>query len=211
MKTLLNAGLALVLTGFFAAAEAAPITGTGNILNDAALAGATVVDFNSAAASEVAILSQGDLTVTGLDGTFTVTSQFSGNFNMSGTHLQNGFDGVPSSWRFDFTSTVSAFAFNFGAADVVWTLRAFDANNIEIESYAIAPIHSSNNGEYYGIQAAGIEYATLTGATNTDWVMIDNFAFVSGGTTNAPNAVPAPAAVSLLLAGLGVMAARRQA
>src|SRR5688572_14926563 len=76
-------------------AEAAPITGFGSPTSDAALTGATVVDFSSASPGATTTLTVGDLTIdTGSAETFEITDFLGGQFNATGRNLQNGTTGT---------------------------------------------------------------------------------------------------------------------
>lgn len=195
MKALVAFVLPLAFAG---AASAATISGVGAPV--AAIPGGTVETFDTTSAGLYNSLTFGNVTITGVDAPFTIGSDFNGDFNTSGGQsLYNDFDYVPLSIRFDFAVAVSAFAFNWGAADYVWQLSAYDAANNLLDSLALTPTLSSNAGEYFGIAANGIAYATLITGSG-DYVFIDNF-------TSAPvAAVPLPASVLLMLAGLGALA-----
>lgn len=121
---------------------------------------------------------------------------------------------------FEFDEVVDAFAFNFGANDGDWVLAAYDDGGLLIEDLDIGvpAITAVSDGQYYGIEAAGIKYLTLTdtfvltaeaggacdtgaiGATCGEWVMIDNV-------TYGRAVVPVPAALPLMLGGLGLLGA----
>jgi len=197
MKAALYAiGLALTLA---LPAGAATISGTGN--PGSAVASATVETFDTTTAGLYNSLTFGNVTISSVGDPYTVGPDFNGDFNTSGGQsIYNDFDESPLNFRFDFATAVQAFAFNWGAADVNWTLSAYDAANNLLESFVLAPTFGSNAGDYYGIAAAGISYATLV--TNVgDFVFIDNFASTA---TVAP--VPLPAALPLLLGALGGLA-----
>jgi len=207
MQKLLTLVLAVGSLASFGA-QATAITGTGAPVSNAALAGGTVIDFESATPGEYATLTIGNVSFVGIDDAFRISSDFGGNFNTSGTHLNNGpyDDTMAYSLRFNFGTAVSAFAFNWGAADAVWLLSAFDASNNLLDSLALTATGGSNSGEYFGLATAGISYATLVNQSGDagDWVFIDNF-------TISANQVPEPATVFLMgfgLLGLGAMRRR---
>ena len=180
------------------AASAATIAGTGS--PSSVISGGTVEGFDSTASGLYASNTFGNVTISGIGDPYTIGTAYNGQYNNSGGQsLYNDFDYSPISFRFDFATAVSAFAFNWGAADYNWTLQAFDAANNLLESFVLTPTYASNAGEFYGIAAAGIQYATLWTDTG-DYVFIDNFT----STTVAP--VPLPAGLPLLMAALGGLA-----
>jgi hypothetical protein len=122
---------------------------------------------------------------------------------------------------FEFDTVVDSFAFNFGANDGEWVLAAYDGAGLLLEDLdiGIPAITAASDGQYYGIQASGIKYLTLTdtfvvdtgagivacdtgaaGAKCGEWVMVDNL-------TYGRAVVPVPAALPLMLGGLGVLGA----
>jgi hypothetical protein len=182
---------------------AIPITGTGDTSLAPALAGSTLIDFDAGPTGSFASYTSGNVTFTGVGAPLNVGPDFNGSFNTRGVNsLFNGFDLDPDAMRSDFAAPVSAFAFLWGAADNTWDLRAFDAANNLIESLAIGPVFSSNAGDYFGIAAGGIAYATLTDRLDNigggDFVFIDNFRY--GG------AVSVPEPSTLAVFGLGLLA-----
>jgi len=147
------------------------------------------------------------------DGLIEIDSDYAGGFNTRGDyHITNHGNG-PNAFRFDFSTPTDAFAFLWGAADYDWTLQAFGASGL-LDSINVTPTHGSNNGDYVGIAASGIEYATLTLSDFNDYVFIDNFTynesqilFGDGQTTS----VPEPGTMALLGMGVvGFAAARRR-
>lgn len=184
-------------------ATAATISGTGSPLS--AVPGGTSEGFDATPAGTYTSLTFGNVTISSVGADpFTVGTDYNGSYNTSGGQsIYNDFDYVPTAFRFDFASAVSAFAFNWGAADYSWTLSAFDALDNLLDALVIAPTYGSNAGEFFGIAAGGISYATLIGPGG-DYVFIDNFA----STTVAP--VPVPAGLPLLLTAFGgLMVLRR--
>lgn len=202
-----NTLLATALLACSSLAQAALISGNGAPDSHAALSGGTVIDFDDQAAADYIALTIADVTFSSVDSPFTIGTDYNGQFNTGGGQsLLNGFDYVPLAFRFDFATTVSAFGFNWGAADFNWTLAAYDSADNLLDSQVIAPTYSSNAQEFFGIAAAGIAYATLMTGSG-DYVFIDNFTYSSSGGVD----VPAPASALLALFALaGLAGLRRQ-
>jgi hypothetical protein len=141
-----------------------------------------------------------------------IGSEYAGQYNNFGVSLQNTYNVDFSTLNINFTSSVNAFGFFFGASDAPWTLSAYDSSNLLIESYVIGPTYASNAGDFFGIHATNIASATLTGPIS-DYIFVDNFSF--GAQFNEPRAVPGPIAGAGLpalfaLAGACLFARRRR-
>jgi hypothetical protein len=200
---------AALLLGAAGQAGAVSITGFGDPLTNAALVGGAQETFDAVASGQYASITLGNVTYTGVGAPFDIDSDFIGGFNTTGTKsMSNDFDLVPAAFRFDFATAVNAFAFNWGAADNSWLLQAFNASNTLLESFLVPGTFASNNGEYFGLATAGIKYATLTDQKNNiqegDYVFIDRF------TSSRTAAVPEPASMLLLGAGLASAGIRRR-
>ncbi|WP_309744276.1 PEP-CTERM sorting domain-containing protein [Chamaesiphon sp. OTE_20_metabat_361] len=200
---------AFVLSGisFVAAnASAAAISGFGRPL--AAISGGTVIDFETAPSGNFANITVGNVTFTGVGAPLTIGSDYSGQYNNPGKSIYNDFDYAPNQFRFDFGSTVNAFAFNFGASNSPWRLNSFDVGGNLLDSTIIAPTLASNRGDYFGISANGIKYATLVEQGSGDYVFIDNF--TSRSADNA-TAVPEPfTIVGTLIGGTAALRMRKK-
>jgi hypothetical protein len=179
------------------AATAATISGTG--LTTSAIPGGTVVAFDGIVGPFGSILI-GNVLFSG-DAPIDIGGDYNGLYNTTGGgSLYNNFDFRPLSFRFDFVTPVSAFAFNWGASDFEWTLQAFSETGSLLEASILSPTFDSNLGEFFGISAPGIKYASLF-TEQDDFVFIDNFTYA---TDVSP--VPLPAGFSLLLAAIGCLA-----
>jgi hypothetical protein len=201
MKKKLLVGLAvgMMMAGVAGTASATSITSS----SDAALSGGSVINFDAVSIGSYTSLVLDGVTFAAQDHNFYLTSDHSGQYNMTGLHIENTETGF-SSIRFSFNSLVSAFGFNLGASNVNWNLSAYDATDNLLGGEFLPIITDNNNGEFYGLAFNdGISYAILSNTSNRDWIMIDNF------TTAAP--VPVPATMLLMGSGIaGLIAARRK-
>jgi PEP-CTERM motif len=141
-----------------------------------------------------------------LDGIpFRISADYAGQFNNPGQAIENGTysTGFTANLKFSGPSggTANAFGFNWGGADTIWTLTAYDISGNVLASYQLPTTGSSNNGEFYGIAATGINYVILSaGSTTDDWVFIDNIEVGTGA--GGGTSVPEP--TTMLLLGLGL-------
>jgi hypothetical protein len=163
--------------------------------------GTTVIDFESQANASFSSLTLNSVTFLGVDQNLRTDNRYataSGNtyvgYNCMGVRcLDNNTFGDASSFaksiRFNFATPTEGFAFNFGASDSIWVLRAYNNANQLLGSVNIPAIQTSNAGDYFGLRFANsnISYATLIDSDlcNShcswgDWIFIDNFVFFSG-------------------------------
>jgi len=186
-----------------ASAQAAPIDNPA----DPALAGGSVIDFQSVAAGAYSSLVLPGVSFSSGAGTqLYIDSAYAGSYNTSGQSLKNTYNGDAfGTLTLTFTAPTQAFAFNWGAADTLWSLTAYDASNNVLDTRLLTATKASNAGEFYGLAAStNIAYAVLSGNRH-DYVFIDKLT-VAG-------AVPEPETYLLLGAGLlvvGLAVRRRQ-
>lgn len=183
---------------------------------DPALATGSVIDFGSQPVGTYNSLAIDVVIFTADDKTFQIGATYSGNYNTSGQYLGNTSTGF-SAITFSFSTSVDAFGFNWGGSDTIWTLTAYDSSDNPLESYNLPAVGSSNTGDFFGLAADDIAYATLvqTGSLNqfsflgvaglglslNDEVFIDNFSY---------KPVPEPATMLLLGSGLVGLAGFRR-
>lgn len=202
LRKLIGGAAGLVFLAGATGAQATAISGVGEPISEPTLAGGTIIDFDSGPVGSFNTQTFGNVTFTGVDAPFTIGLDFNGQFNTEGgLSLFNDFDFIPRQFRFDFATAVDAFAFNWGAADFTWLLSAFDSGNNLIESFVVPPTFGSNSGEYFGIAASGIAFATLE-TLSGDYVFIDDFTYQAGSIID----VPEPATLALFGGGLVFLA-----
>ena len=188
-------GTIAALLATVGAAQAAPTLLTAS--NVPALAGAGVINFDNAAIGSFTSRNFGGVTIsTSTADGLAVDSTYSGSYATTGRYLTNFY--TPGTLTFSFATAVSAFGFNWGAADQPWTMQVFDLNNVLLSTLNIAAqTPSTNYAGFIGTNGNGSTIGSfkLTSAGSTDYVLIDNLRTVAAN-------VPEPG--SLALAGLGL-------
>ena len=201
--------LALVTALVPAVARAQAITSP----SDPALTGATLVTFETVPTGSSTTFTAGGATFsTPVVGQVEyVLTDYSGMYGATGNSLQNTYDENGfTALRFDFASAVNAFAFSFGATDSQWTLSAFSASGTLLATVLPGITRADPQTTGIKLNSASIAYATLTTAVPGDYVFVDDFRYVTGASTTAPE----PATWALLGTGLlavGGVARRRRA
>lgn len=159
-----------------ASVMAASIVGTGQPVNEPALTGGNVITFDTPGAFTGNSLTIDDVTITSDGPDFDVTTTWSGQYNTTGLYLET--TGAVATFTFSFAQPVNAFAFNFGASDVVWNITAYDGSQV-VDTYPIQTVGASNNQEYFGLSSPRITKVELTNQEipNQDYVLLDNFTY----------------------------------
>ena len=183
----------VLLLVFVTAPRATPaeITSASNGL----LANGTVITFETVTPGTYGSLALSGVTFSVASGTLiTVNNAYAGSYNNTGQSLQNIYSF--GNLTINFSPSVFAFGFNWGASDTTWTLTAFDASNNVLNAFNLPITHSSNAGEFYGLGGFGslIAKATLVGDFN-DYIFVENSTIA---------AIPEPSTYAAL-AGLGVL------
>lgn len=175
---------------------ASPISGTGLPSSNAALAGGSVIDFesNTPVTDDAVTLTYPDVSMTG-NSTLRISAAFDGQFNVTGKALALTTNDSVKEVVFAFTGLVDAFGFNIGGTDVAdWQLVAYSATGATLESLSVPVLNDGNNGNYLGIAMPGIASARLSNSGSEDYVVLDNFTYVKQ--------IPEP--FSLALIGIGI-------
>lgn len=192
-------------------ATAIPIAGFGSPSSHPALAGGSIIDFESNAPGDFAVtFTYPDVAIVG-NNILRITDSFDGLFNMSGNSVALTSNDRTQEITFNFSSPVDAFGFNFGGTDIEWRLVAYSTSSAILGDITISPFGNSNSGEWFGISAPEIASAILyntafnvSGNTGTtDYVVLDNLTYIK--------AVSEPGTFMLLSLGLAGFGLHRRA
>jgi len=204
----MNKTLSLALATLLAVGttQAAPVLLTS--AGDAALAGATTIDFNNVAPGSFGSAQfNGAVNFSAAPGTLYIENTWSGAYATSGQYLANR--DTPDPINIGFANPVSAFGFNWGAADQRWELEVFGVHQDLLATLRLSA-QSGNYAGFFGVDGSGelIESARLTTLSEYgyDYVLIDDFKYL----TAAGNAVPEPQSLALVVLGLLAAGATRR-
>lgn len=182
--------------------------------SDAALAGASTINFEDQVMGTYSSITVDDVTFTSNNNHLRIDNGYQG-YNQQGIYLDNGTyeNNGFSALTINIASSTDAVGFTWGMAETSspWLLTAFDASNSVLESYTLPSTGPSSAGEFFGIAASSnIKKLTLVNSNvnSYDWIAVDNFKYHAGTTS-----VPEPASTSLfvvsMLAFAGFLRARR--
>jgi len=205
-QSLFAVGAICITFGGNSAAQALGITSS----SDSALSGSSLIDFESAPTGAFTSLTLKGVTFSTPTGEVGfVNSDYAGQYNTQGQSLKNTYaSNAFNSLRMDFAKTTNAFGFNWGASNVKWTLTAFDSANQVLDSILLPLTTGSNSGDFFGLSTgkSAISYATLISSSPGDYVLLDNFKYVSGTTQSIPTPALLPGLIGL---GMGVLRKRK--
>lgn len=184
-----------------------------NNAGDAALSGATVVDFEGATTGGYQTVTVDNVTFSTLNNSHQLylSSAYGGQYNAQGISLQNTYNSNAfTGLRIDFDSPTSAFGFNWGASDATWNMVAYNSSDVVVDSGILPTTYSSNAGEFFGLASAGISYVTLSQNGSGDYIFLDNLHYIAGNGNNNTD-IPLPSSLALFgLAAFGLAWRKRR-
>ena len=184
------------------AAQAAPTLITSGA--NPALTGASLIDFESAAIGTFTSQTFSGVTFSAAPGSLYIESTYSGSYGASGRYLANRL--TPDPMTISFGTAVSAFAFNWGAADQPWTMELFDTSSALIATLSV-PAQSDPYVGVIGADGAGQSIGSVRMTSNSsygyDYFLLDDFRFVNAQS----NGVPEPGSLLLAALALGALGA----
>jgi len=185
---------------------------------DAALSGATVIDFNGEAdGTNFMNASVGALTVLSNANTLRFDDDWATQFGTTGIALETRSGGAADDLELVFAVPVTAFGFDITALDIDLTMNLFDAMNNLIDSFTIANqpgqgLTGFNRRSYTGASSATpIARVQLMLAAQHDWFLVDNVAMVAAVPEAATGLLLAAGILGLALAGNGSSIGMRRA
>lgn len=193
------AGLVLSVSGF---ANAGLITTS----TDSALNGADILTFDSELDGLfTSRVFNGEVTISTTGSSLRLDSGFSGTYGMQNKSIKNQ---QGQNYILDFSTTISAFGWDWGAADRSgWVISLFDINTQLISSYNI-PAQTSANGyaDFYGATGMNISRVTMANLNSGDYAMMDNLHYVK---STSIEQVPEPSTLAIFALGIMGLASRR--
>ncbi|MCP5058136.1 MAG: hypothetical protein GY937_15630 [bacterium] len=177
---------------------------------DAALSGATVIDFDGEAdGTDFMSASVGALTMLSNANTLRFDDDWAVQFGTTGIALETRSGGAADDLELVFAAPVTAFGFDITALDIDLTMNLFDAMDNLIDSFTIANqpgqgLTGFNRRGYAGASSATpIARVQLMNATQHDWFLVDNVAMVAAVPEAATGVLLATGMIGLALAGSG--------
>jgi len=198
-----NKLLKSVLAGVFLSVTSLANAGLITTNTDSALNGADILTFENEVDGKFSSrLFNNEVTISTTGALLALDSSLAGSYGMQGRSIKNT---SGQNYIFDFSTAISAFGWNWGAADQGgWKISLFDNGNQLISSYDIAAQTSANGyANFYGATGVNISRVTLANSTAGDYAMIDNLHYVKS------SSVPEPSTLVIFAIGIIGLASRR--